>query len=703
MAEVTGMTPDKIESLLSEKADVSYVDDGLTSASYVKKPLTTSDSLDTLTNGIYPVPSTTVATPLGLPEGAQGWLQHIELDGSRLHRRQYYRTDSRNNPSKVYRRTYYNGSWDSFSPVDEQTPYVRGSMSGDVHIDQVTGTDYEGLWTYSSSDAISWGLPGSSSGVLEVISSGLSTIQEIRTLTTPIEIYQRRWYNGSWSGDWENKSGGSSDYYKGAVPSDLTPEDLTNTEHQGLWSYSSGQVANWSIPSAAAGFIEVKSSGASVYQEVTTLTTPIKKYHRRWYNGNWSADWAIFGGESSSQTDSPQLNESEYDVATSKSAINLLIPSVVDPTLSYEDDHVALVSDLKSRLGTVSTGGRAAVALVADHGTTVFKEWLWEEAKSRNIPFTLALAPEIHLDGKGDSRHTASNDDIKQWISEGLVIASHSGDHSGASGYFDVSRQIQTSKMKLEEKLETQVDCWVQPGYSLSTGNYDGFGSGQSASRYTDFYAGRMLQQNYAVVTGYAGDDFVYPGGVDLPVGVRRSLTERKENQAGVLANIEQAISTGGKHINFCHPYALPDSSSTYVTKSEYIDYLDWLVEKRDAGDLALMTLPELAIAEPGNLAIFTGTGYSEGYVTWSDKYPNSFTTPIANGVRITEEGYYHIEVDTSASYQIQIYDHEWGVPDRVSFKYSPGERDEVFMFAGGSIHIEATDALPAVLFVTKL
>lgn len=223
---------------------------------------------------------------------------------------------------------------------------------------------------------------------------------------------------------------------------------------------------------------------------------------------------------------------------------------------------------------------------------------MWAAARERDIPFTMALAPEIHLDGKGDSRHTATNDDIKQWISEGLVIASHSGDHSGASGYFDVSRQIETSKAKLEEKLETTVDCWVQPGYSLDTGSYDGFGTGQTASRYTDYYAGRMLQQNYAVVTGYVGDDYIYPGGVDLPVGVRRSLTERKDNQATVLATIEQAISTGGKHINFCHPYALVDSSSTYVTKSEYIAYLDWLAAKRDAGDLVLLTLPQLAVAQ---------------------------------------------------------------------------------------------------------
>ena len=388
---------------------------------------------------------------------------------------------------------------------------------------------------------------------------------------------------------------GVKTHRRGKVDAAASPDNMTGTDYEGLWNYDSTQAIAWGLPSQAAGFMDISVSGFSTLQEITTLTTPIQSYRRRWYNGNWSGDWESTGGV---EQDSDLPDSTEYAVDTSKTAINLLIPSVVDPTLSYEDDHAALVDDMKSRLGGVVTNGKAAIALVADHGTTVFKQWLWEEAKSRNIPFTMALAPEIHLDGKGDSRHTASNDDIKQWISEGLVIASHSGDHDGATGYFDVARQIVTSKKKLEEKLGTTVDSWVQPGYSLANGSYDGFGTGQSDSRYTDFYAGRLLQQTYPVITGYAGSDFVYPGGVDLPVGVRRSLTERKDALQGVKDYIQQAVDTKGKHINFCHPYALVDSSSTYVTKAEYIEYLDWLAAKRDAGELVLMTLPELAVAQ---------------------------------------------------------------------------------------------------------
>src|SRR5699024_6981219 len=213
----------------------------------------------------------------------------------------------------------------------------------------------------------------------------------------------------------------------------------------GEWTLPSGNGSAWGLPSNAASVLYISSSGASTLQEITTFTTPIQKYQRRAYNGAWSGPWEpMVGGGSSQPVETVGVDE--YAESTTKNALNALVPAHVDPTGTYEVDHANLVADLKSRLGTVSTGGKAAVALVADHGTTAFKDWLWAEAKSRNIPFTMALAPEVHLDGKGDSRHTATNADIKQWISEGLVIASHSGDHSGALGYFDISRQIKTSK-----------------------------------------------------------------------------------------------------------------------------------------------------------------------------------------------------------------------------------------------------------------
>ena len=588
-------THEYVDGALALKADKTYVD----STVWLKPALGTDSNVDSLPSGIYPVPTSTVATTLGLPLGEPGELETTWLDSSGLRRRQTLHVDPYlgDRPGyAMYRRWYYNGTWQPWVRYDDA--WHKGRLSSSDNISNLAQGAYE---VPTGSVAKSLGLPAEEMGTLTIYHIGSGMYRRAVFDVDPVagfRQYRARYYNGTWY-DWKLEIASSTPYFRGEIPANTQPNSMIGNAWNGEWTYLSGKQSDWGVPSNASGLLRVSASGASTLQEITTFTTPIQKYQRRAYNGAWSGPWEIqTGGDSTAPTPTP-VDVDEYVTAASKGALNALVPSAVDPTISYVADHAALVADLKTRVGAVQTGGKAAVALVADHGTTAFKDWMWAEAKSRNIPFTMALAPEVHLDGKGDSRHTATNADIKQWISEGLVIASHSGDHSGALGYFDISRQIKTSKAKLEEKLETKVDCWVQPGYVLATGNFDGFGTGQSAERYTDYYAGRMLQQTYPVITGYVGSDYVYPGDDDLPVGVRRSLTERKDNQASVLATIEQAIATGGKHINFCHPYALPDSSTTYITKSEYIAYLDWLVQKRDAGDLVLLTLPQLMVARP--------------------------------------------------------------------------------------------------------
>ncbi|MCG7459868.1 hypothetical protein, partial [Corynebacterium tuberculostearicum] len=83
-----------------------------------------------------------------------------------------------------------------------------------------------------------------------------------------------------------------------------------------------------------------------------------------------------------------------------------------------------------------------------------------------------------------------------------------------------------------------------------------------------------------------------------LPVGVRRSLIEKKDTVAQVRDYVQQTAEKGLKHISFIHPYALPESSDIYATKKDYIDFLDLVAELRDAGKLKVLTLPQLAIAE---------------------------------------------------------------------------------------------------------
>lgn len=443
----------------------------------------------------------------------------------------------------------------------------------------------------SASVASSMGLPGDSSGVLIVdyLDGPNGRLSgrfwwEYQDRTYGRICYSATSYNGKFSG-WQP----DNTWHK--MP--LTTSDKIVDLPPGRYPVTTEEVAKaLGLPWSGMGYLEMEWLGTSAYQRVDWWTGVNPTHHWRISIYNKVLDKAAWEHLHGADTG----EGSNYQLAGADAAIEAML-TTHDPTTSYESDHATLVGDLKRREGPVYVGDAGALALVFDHGTTAFREWIWPELKKRNLVGTMALCPEVHLDDKGDSRHRATNDEIKSWVKDGLVIAGHSGDHEGAKTTTDIYRQIVVSKQVLETKLDTKVDCWVQPGYSLADGDYGGFGTGQLASNYTNTMAGRLLQQTYPVITGYVGDDYLYPM-QELPVGVQRSLMERKDSVAEVRGYVQQAADKGLKHINFIHPYALADSSDIYATKQDYIDFLDLVVKLRDAGKLKVLTLPQLAIAE---------------------------------------------------------------------------------------------------------
>lgn len=373
----------------------------------------------------------------------------------------------------------------------------------------------------------------------------------------------------------------------------LTAETVLTDLSPGRYPVASRAVAEaLGLPNPGMGVLDVSWLGSKAYQRFDWMTgvNPFCHYRASVYNGSLSnAVWE--------QLHPVTVAESDPTSVATKSAINALL-ATVDPTVDFAEKRTELVAGMKSRLGTVSTGGKGAVALVFDHGTTAFRDWVWPALKQRGLTGTLALCPEVHLDpAKADSRDQATIDELKAMVADGLAIASHSGDHQGATGWVDIHRQIVDSRATLETRLGTTVDSWVQPGYGLATGNYDGFGTGQTAEVYSSTVAGRLLQKTYPVITGYVGADDVthYTGA--LPVGAQRSLFETKDSIVRVREFIQRAADEGSKHITFIHPYAILDSSDSYANKADYLALLDLIVSLRDAGKLAVLTLPQLAIA----------------------------------------------------------------------------------------------------------
>lgn len=110
--------------------DVAHdaVDAAAEGIKYVQPPLGTSSNIDTLPNGLYPVPTSTVATTLGLPLAQPGELVSTWLD-SGLRRRQTYFTDvaTPNLGMGIYRRWYYNGTWQPWTRELQSFPVSLGT------------------------------------------------------------------------------------------------------------------------------------------------------------------------------------------------------------------------------------------------------------------------------------------------------------------------------------------------------------------------------------------------------------------------------------------------------------------------------------------------------------------------------------------------------------------------------------------------
>lgn len=361
----------------------------------------------------------------------------------------------------------------------------------------------------------------------------------------------------------------------------------------GRYSVSVAQSESLALPVTGMGTLTVDYLDSAAYKRVEWITGTYTVYHYRVpiYNN-------IFDGKGWVKLHPVDVPATGGSIDPVKAAVNALALST-DTTTDYLQRAPELLADMKSRLGEVHTGGVGAVALMCDHGTTAFKAWVWAELKARSIPFTMALAPELHLDpANQDANHKATVNDVKQWVSEGLCIASHSSDHKGATGWVDIYRQIVGSKTTLESQLGTKVDAWIQPGIDQTTGNYDGYGVGAYQSQFTDTVAGRLLQKTYPVISAMLGTELVYQLSATPVLGFRRSILERKPDIDNVKALIQRAVDENGKHCTFIHPYAIT-GGDTYVSKEEYLAFLDWVVSLRDSGQLKLYTVPQLAIAEP--------------------------------------------------------------------------------------------------------
>lgn len=259
-------------------------------------------------------------------------------------------------------------------------------------------------------------------------------------------------------------------------------------------------------------------------------------------------------------------------------------------------------ADMRRRLGHISTDGKAAVALVFEHGLERFQDIVWPALQARGLRATLALNM-----GQFDVgyQHAASNGevtwtDIQGWASAGLEIANHTRTHRGAATVAQMRDEIQVSRQDLENAVGQPIDSFIQIGIPSGDSDYSGFGQGSTPEAYYSTDAGRMILDAHVATTGSIYQPgYVYALDGTIPVGVQGKWLDAGTTAAlnDINASINIAVARPGRTVVRCHPEKIGASGGITITTAKFEEFLDDLASRRDAGELVVLPFREWAIA----------------------------------------------------------------------------------------------------------
>lgn len=254
-----------------------------------------------------------------------------------------------------------------------------------------------------------------------------------------------------------------------------------------------------------------------------------------------------------------------------------------------------LVQDFtRRRGGRKPTGGKAVVAIRADHGLANFASKMLPLCQARGIVPSLALNSRSW----GLSENTGVTEAIVDgWVAAGDVeIWNH-----GALGHNDANTPeklvdaIVNGLSELRAQLPSaQVDGWVVPGVG-SDPTYMGFNAGRDVQSFYNTDAGRLILEHHAISTGYiAGTHQMVLDGEVRQGG--HQFTIDSQTLTAFQAEVDAAIANKTGLQIMIHPSQI--DLSRKISTATLTAMLDYVVAKRDAGQLLTMSPYDMYLAD---------------------------------------------------------------------------------------------------------
>ena len=248
------------------------------------------------------------------------------------------------------------------------------------------------------------------------------------------------------------------------------------------------------------------------------------------------------------------------------------------------------VQEFRDFYGKISTNGTGAIALRFDHGLTNFNSKIRPLLEARNLKYSLALSSRNFNAGENAGVTAAM---VDSW---GLAEVWNHGanSHLDQSSVAGLTDQIVTGKAELQAALPSKkIWGYAVPGTG-GTGQ-GGFGGGDTPESFYTTGAGDLILTNHAVSTG------AFPGTARRVMDgtVRQGqahFTIEAQTVARIKTEIDQAILNRTGNQLMMHPSLL--DTAGYITTAQLTEVLDYIVSKRSAGSLVVLSPYEMMVAD---------------------------------------------------------------------------------------------------------
>ena len=244
--------------------------------------------------------------------------------------------------------------------------------------------------------------------------------------------------------------------------------------------------------------------------------------------------------------------------------------------------------------GRIGTNGKGVIALRFDDYHQEFREKVLPLLKERGLPFTRVSTSEtIHDEVIPESELTAMQ---TYSIDAGGEVWNHGRDHGNATGEASIYDSLIGALDTLRAKLpRIPIDCFAPPGGSVT---YDGYMPSNEISNYADTLAGQQLFGHHALVSGYFQDSYYWPLNGELKDGLNHYSADTF------------ALSRPIQYIGWARDWRVgivlmwhsrPFDTTGNMSLADFTAFLDALVIARDAGEIEVLTVSGMAVADKGS------------------------------------------------------------------------------------------------------